>query len=77
MRERRISEDEIEAIVWYPMDRIVTHTAVEHYGFADDGRKLKVVTDRSETYVITITEEERRPHKWRRERRPKKWRNQR
>jgi Domain of unknown function (DUF4258) len=74
MRKRRITEDEIEAIVWYPIRRVVTESAVEHYGYADDGRKMKVVTDRTETYVISIIDEERRPHNRRREKRLEKWR---
>ena len=60
MKQCRISEDEVEAIVWHPICRIVTHRAVKHYGFTDDGRPAKVVTDRSETFVKTVTEEERR-----------------
>lgn len=60
MRTYRISEDEVEAVVWYPARRIVSRWAVEHYGYADDGRKIKVVTNRSETYVYTITDEDRR-----------------
>ena len=60
MKQYRISEDEVEAIVWYPICRIVSHRAVKHYGFTDDGRQAKVVTDRSETFVRTVTEEERR-----------------
>jgi Domain of unknown function (DUF4258) len=55
-----ISEDEVEAVVWYPIRREVTHSAVKHYGFVDDGRKIKVVTNRAETLVVTITEEDRR-----------------
>jgi Domain of unknown function (DUF4258) len=66
MRDYGLSEDEIEAIVWYPVRRVVSPSSVEHYGFADDGRRFKVVTDRTETYVITVTEEERR-RKYRRE----------
>ena len=57
---RRISEDEVEAIVWYPIRRVVSRWSVEHFGFADDGRKLKVVTNRQETFVRTITDEDRR-----------------
>jgi len=60
MKRYRISEDEVEAIVWYPINRIVTHCAVEHYGFTDDGREAKVVTNRRETFVFTITDENRR-----------------
>jgi arginyl-tRNA--protein-N-Asp/Glu arginylyltransferase len=61
-----LTEDEVEAMVWYPMRRVLSATEVEHYGYADDGREFKVVTDRSETYVVTITEEQRR-RKFRRE----------
>jgi hypothetical protein len=60
MQLYRISEDEVEAIVWYPIHRIVSHSAVEHVGVTDDGRDAKVVTNRSETYVRTVTLEERR-----------------
>jgi hypothetical protein len=55
-----ISEDEVEAVVWYPVQRDTTPSAVEHYGFIDDGRKIKVVTNRAETVVVTITDESRR-----------------
>jgi len=62
MRQYALSEDEIEAIVWCPASRIVTHRGVEHYGYADDGREFKVVTNQTETKVITITREyPRRP----------------
>jgi hypothetical protein len=60
MRLRHISEGEVVAIVWYPVYRVASRRTVEHYGFADDGREIKVVTDRAETYVRTVTEEERR-----------------
>ena len=60
MRLRLISEGEVEAIVRYPIHRIASPRAVEHHGFSDDGREVKVVTDRAETYVRTVTEEERR-----------------
>jgi hypothetical protein len=60
MKQHRISEDEVEAIVWYPIHRIVSHRAVEHYGCTDDGRDAKVVTNRTETFVRTVTWEERR-----------------
>ena len=60
MHEYHVSKDEIEAVVWCPIRRNVTPRAVEHYGYADDGRLLKVVTDRTESYVVTITDEERR-----------------
>ena len=59
MRLYRISEDEVEAVVWYPIRRGVTPSAVEHYGFVDDGRTIKVVTNRAETFVFTITDETR------------------
>ncbi|MBV8298161.1 MAG: DUF4258 domain-containing protein [Candidatus Eremiobacteraeota bacterium] len=60
MREDGISEDEVEAIVWYPVRRAVSPLAVEHYGYADDGREFKIVTNRSETIVITVVDEEAR-----------------
>jgi hypothetical protein len=55
-----IWDDEVEAVVWYPIRRDITSSAVEHYGFVEDGRKIKVVTDRAETFVFTITDEDRR-----------------
>jgi hypothetical protein len=60
MDSYHISDDEIEAVVWYPTRRDTTRRGVEHYGFIDDGRKIKVVTNRAETFVITITDEDRR-----------------
>jgi hypothetical protein len=60
MARYHISDDEVEAVVWYPTRRDTTPSAVEHYGFVDDGRKIKVVTNRAETFVLTITDESRR-----------------
>jgi hypothetical protein len=60
MENYHISGDEVEAVVWYPIRRDVTPSAVEHFGFIDDGREIKVVTNRAETFVITITDEDRR-----------------
>lgn len=60
MDRYHISDDEVEAVVWYPTRRDTTRSGVEHYGFIDDGRKIKVVTNRAETFVITITDEDRR-----------------
>jgi hypothetical protein len=54
MRRLRISEDDVEEIVWCPADRVVTGSAVEHYGYLYDGRKCKVVTNKSETIVTTV-----------------------
>jgi hypothetical protein len=56
MERYHISDDEVEAVVWYPVRRDTTPSAVEHYGFVDDGRKIKVVTNRAETFVFTITD---------------------
>jgi hypothetical protein len=66
--EYLLGEDEVEAIVWYPSRRFVTADAVEHYGWSSDGREIRVVTDRSETFVITIvdTEHRRRLRRYRR-----------
>ena len=60
MERYHISDDEVEAVVSYPTRRDTTPTAVEHYGFIYDGRKIKVVTNRAETVVVTITDESRR-----------------
>jgi len=60
MKLHRISEDEVEAIVSYPVHRRVSHSAVEHYGYTDDGQDAKVVTNRAETFVRTVTLNERR-----------------
>jgi Domain of unknown function (DUF4258) len=60
MDGHHISDDEVEAVVWYPIRRDTTPSAVEHYGFLDDGRTIKVVTNRAETVVLTITDESRR-----------------
>ncbi|MDP9104796.1 MAG: hypothetical protein M3N49_02580, partial [Candidatus Eremiobacteraeota bacterium] len=58
--------------------RDTTPSAVEHYGFVDDGRKIKVVTNRAETFVLTITDESRRkPDRREKERRHKKRRRRR
>ena len=57
---RQVSVDEIEAIVWNPMKRHVSHGTVEHHGYSEDGREIIVVTDRSETYVITVLDKNRR-----------------
>jgi hypothetical protein len=60
MRKRHVSEDEVEAVVWYPTARVVSGNEIEHYGYTDDGRQLKVVTDLSETFVVTVAIEESR-----------------
>jgi hypothetical protein len=65
MQYYRIRTDEVEAVVWYPTHRRVSQAAVEHYGYIDDGREVKVVTNRAETFVITITLKDRR---WRQRR---------
>jgi len=46
---------------------------VEHYGYASDGRYIKVVTDNSERYVVTVID----VHKRRRERWQQRHRNSR
>ena len=61
LRKREITRDEVEAVVWCPTVRVAAGTSIEHYGYSDDGREMKVVTDLAETFVITITIEERRP----------------
>ncbi len=55
-----LSKDETEAIVRNPMKRNVSHSAVEHHGCSDEGRELIVVTDRSEPFVITVIDKNRR-----------------
>jgi hypothetical protein len=55
-----IDEDDIAAIVWYPSRRYMTHRGVEHEGWLSDGRPIRVVTDHTEQYVITIVDPERR-----------------
>ena len=75
---RRISEDEVEAIVWCPIHRLVSHGAVQHFGFTDDGRAVKVVTNRAETFVRTVTDESlRRTNRREKERRRRERRNRR
>jgi hypothetical protein len=57
MAAYRIDEDDVEAIVWYPARRYVTHRGVEHQGWSWDGRFFTIVTDRSEQLVITVIPE--------------------
>lgn len=56
-----ISEDEVEGIVRYPAwRRRAAKGRIEHYGYSDDGRLFKIVTDRHETRVISVIDDERR-----------------
>ncbi len=55
-----IDEDDVEAIIWCPARRFVTRRGVEHEGWASDGRPLRIVTDHTERFVITIVDFERR-----------------
>jgi hypothetical protein len=67
MAAYRITEDEVEAIVWYPAWRRQSHhRRIEHYGYSDDGRLLRVVTDEHEERVITVVD------RWRRKRQNKR-----
>jgi hypothetical protein len=56
-----MDKDDLDAIVWYPARRYVTHRGIEHEGWLSDGRPVRVVTDHSERVVITIVDLERRP----------------
>ncbi|HZO95468.1 MAG TPA: hypothetical protein VFB22_17090 [Candidatus Baltobacteraceae bacterium] len=55
-----LEEDDVRAVVLWPSRRVVTADAVEHDGWASDGREIKVVTDRSKRLVITVVDFERR-----------------
>ena len=55
-----LDAEDLEAIVWYPAHRYVTHRGVEHEGWSSDGRYLTVVTDHRERRVITIVDKYRR-----------------
>ena len=68
MMKRDISEDEVEGITAYPLSRSVTSRGVEHVSFSDDGRVITVVTDHTETFVITVIEQERRQRQRRKRR---------
>jgi Domain of unknown function (DUF4258) len=63
MRRYRISEDEVEAIVWYPEHREVTRRGVNHYGASSDGRPFRIGTRWDERHVITVVELQRREQK--------------
>ncbi len=66
MIEHRITQDEVEAIVRYSAWR--RHSSdgkILHYGYSDDGRLFKIVTDRDEDRVVSVIDERRR---WRRTR---------
>ncbi len=54
MRRLRISEDDVEEIVWCSAYRVVTPSAIEHYGYLYDGRECKIVTNKAETIVTTV-----------------------
>lgn len=57
MRKDRITEDEVEAIVYYPAWRRRSYAGrIEHFGYSDDGRSFKIVTNAHETRVITVVE---------------------
>jgi Domain of unknown function (DUF4258) len=57
MRKARITEDEVEAIVYYPAWRRYSYAnRIEHFGYCDDGRLVKIVTNASATRVVTVVE---------------------
>jgi hypothetical protein len=64
MATNHVTEDEVEAIVWYPAWRRQSlRGRVEHFGYSDDGRLFSVVTDRYEELVITVVEHSHRERK--------------
>jgi hypothetical protein len=63
MVTREITEDDVEGIIAYPIRRSVTHHKVIHTGYSGDGRLLAVVTDRTETFVFSVVDKERRRRK--------------
>lgn len=57
MRSSCITKDEVEAIVYYPAWRRRSRLRrIEHFGYSDDGRLFKIITDRYERRVITVVE---------------------
>ncbi len=66
MIEHHVSDDEVEAIVRYAAwRRRSSDGKVLHYGYSDDGRLFKIVTNRYEDRVVSVIDERRR---WRRNR---------
>jgi len=57
MRSFCITKDGVEAIFHYSAWRRRSRLGrIEHFGYSDDGRLFKVVTDRYERRVITVVE---------------------
>ena len=60
MAERRYTRAEVEAVVANPArGRFAppARNAIEHFGYAADGRLLNVVTNRAETLGITVIDQ--------------------
>ncbi len=56
-----ISESDVEGTVDWPTRRNRTYYGrIQHFGYSGDGRLINVVTDKSETYVITVIDVEKR-----------------
>jgi hypothetical protein len=70
-REKMISdgfnEDDVEGTIDWPVRRERSyHGRIKHFGYASDGRRLNVVTDSTERFVITIIDLDKRRRKRRR-----------
>ena len=64
MAARRVAQDEVEAIVWYPAWRRRSREGrIEHFGYSDDGRLFSIVTDRYEERIITVIDRSHRERK--------------
>jgi hypothetical protein len=53
-------DDDVESTIAWPTRRHRDADTIEHLGYAFDGRLLKVITDLSESFVITVIDVEKR-----------------
>jgi hypothetical protein len=54
MKVDGLFQDDVESTIAWPTRRYRNRDTVEHLGYAFDGRFIKVVTDLSERYIITV-----------------------
>lgn len=59
-----VLEDDVEATVQYPTERRRSYLGrILHFGYTSDGRLINVVTDRSERFVHTVIDVNKRVRK--------------
>ncbi len=74
MRSDSVFEEDVEGTIDWPIRRGWSYERrIVHFGYTSDGRLINVVTDASETYVITVIDVEARSRERAPERRRKNY----